>query len=72
MVFKKPPAATEKVIMPEGARKGGELINPGQNETVGHNETVALLWVPESRRARVCEIYISSRELEAILLNHQQ
>ena len=43
MVFKKPPAATEKVIMPEGARKGGELINPGQNETAGHNETVALL-----------------------------
>ena len=29
-------------------------------------------WVPESIRTRVCEIYIVSRKLEAIPLNHQQ
>ena len=43
----------------------------GQNETVGHNETVVLLWVPESIWAQVCEIYIALRKLEAILLKQQ-
>ena len=48
------------------------LHNAEQNETAGHNDTVVLLWVPESTWMRVCEIYIASREREAILLNHQQ
>ena len=39
---------------------------------MGHNETVVLLWVLESTWTRVCEIYVASQELEAILLNHQQ
>ena len=43
-----------------------------QNETVGHNETVVLLWVLVSTRTWVCKIYISSRELETILLNRKQ
>ena len=46
--------------------------NAEQNETAGYNETVVLLWVPESISTQVCEIYIASRKLEAILLNHQQ
>ena len=45
-------------------------LTRGKNETPGHNETVVLLWVPKSTWTRVCEI--TSRELEAILLNHQQ
>ena len=44
----------------------------GQNETAGHNETVALLCVVVSTRMGVREIYIYSREHEAILLNHKQ
>ena len=44
----------------------------GQNETAGHNETVVLLWVPESIWTRVCQIYIASWKLDAILLNHHQ
>ena len=44
----------------------------GQNETAGHNETVALLCVVVSTRTGVREIYIYSREHEAILLNHKQ
>ena len=46
--------------------------NVSWNETAGHNETVILLWVLVSTRTWVCKIYISSRELEAILLNHKQ
>ena len=46
--------------------------NAEQNETAGYNETVVLLWVPESISTQVCEIYIASRKIEAILLNHQQ
>ena len=44
----------------------------GQNETAGHNETVALLCVVVSTRTGVREIYIYSREHEAILLNRKQ
>ena len=44
----------------------------GQNETAGHNETVALLCVVVSTRMGVREIYIYSREHEPILLNHKQ
>ena len=46
--------------------------NTGQNETVGHNETVVLLWVSESTCTRDSGIYIASREYEAILLKYWQ
>ena len=55
-----------------GAQEIRTRVMLGEEDTAGHNETVALLWVLVPAQTWVCKIYISSRELEAILLNHKQ